>query len=456
MADPAELGAKAHSIRGLLLMAVLVGVAYFLLVRELEFLVDDAFINFRYAKNLARGHGLRFNLGESPPVEAYDLLWTLLMAIPELFRWNTPELSKLVTVSCGATLVFAIARTAYRRSGPDLLVSGATVMLVATLPIFAAWSTSGMETMPAALLVFAVYERLLADPDRPRGWQAGMFAVAAALMRPDGFVMTGTVIFAAGLSAWMFRESKLRKAVLRAACLLVVCTVLHTCWRLWYHGDWISNPTRIKGEFSCLSVERGYEYVASLLLAFPGLPLALLPVLLAVLRGERREWFPLIVICFLLVTVVITAGGDWMPMGRFLVVVVPFFALLFAHGLASMLRRGVRRVWIPSLAASCIGLSLPSAFDLHIVTKTVRERVNFRWGLELTSERAELETSRRLVERCELESRATALFTHAGESMIRGGIGVYGYRTDLELLDCFGLVDPEVARRPTPPGRRAR
>src|SRR5215212_3588570 len=45
--------------------------------------MDDAYISFRYAYNLVEGHGLVFNEGEY--VEGYtSLLWTLLMALPEL------------------------------------------------------------------------------------------------------------------------------------------------------------------------------------------------------------------------------------------------------------------------------------------------------------------------------------------------------------------------------------
>src|SRR5688572_25266220 len=45
-----------------------------------RFLTDDAFISFRYARNLARGAGLVFNPGEAP-VEGYtNFLWVLLLA----------------------------------------------------------------------------------------------------------------------------------------------------------------------------------------------------------------------------------------------------------------------------------------------------------------------------------------------------------------------------------------
>ena len=43
------------------------------------FLTDDAFISFRYVRNLLEGHGLVFNPGER--VEGYsNFLWTLELA----------------------------------------------------------------------------------------------------------------------------------------------------------------------------------------------------------------------------------------------------------------------------------------------------------------------------------------------------------------------------------------
>ena len=42
---------------------------------------DDAYISFRFARNLVRGHGLVFNVGER--VEGYtNFLWTVISAIP--------------------------------------------------------------------------------------------------------------------------------------------------------------------------------------------------------------------------------------------------------------------------------------------------------------------------------------------------------------------------------------
>src|SRR5437773_1541112 len=67
--------------------------------------IDDAFISFRYARNLVQGYGLVFNPGEY--VEGYtNFLWTLLMA-GVVALGNDPEIvSKLLgLLSNGATVL---------------------------------------------------------------------------------------------------------------------------------------------------------------------------------------------------------------------------------------------------------------------------------------------------------------------------------------------------------------
>ncbi len=49
---------------------------------------EDAYITFRYSRNLISGHGLRFNPGDVEAVEGYsNFLWLLIAAIPEIFGW---------------------------------------------------------------------------------------------------------------------------------------------------------------------------------------------------------------------------------------------------------------------------------------------------------------------------------------------------------------------------------
>src|SRR4051812_27890475 len=62
-------------------------------------LFDDAMISMRFARNLASGHGLRWNAGATP-VEGYsNFLWTLWMAVPHALGVAQAKASLFVMVS---------------------------------------------------------------------------------------------------------------------------------------------------------------------------------------------------------------------------------------------------------------------------------------------------------------------------------------------------------------------
>ena len=86
------------------------------------FLCDDAFISFRYARNLLEGHGLVFNPGEY--VEGYsNFLWTLELALLwALFDLRPEYVAPWLSVACTvATIAAAALRTEHLGSGSAVL-----------------------------------------------------------------------------------------------------------------------------------------------------------------------------------------------------------------------------------------------------------------------------------------------------------------------------------------------
>ena len=158
---------------------------------------DDAYITFRYAENLAAGHGLVFNpgepvLGTSTPLFAFILagLKTAGISVITAAHW-------LGLLSM--TLVVVILQLLARRSvSPP--VTAALGMCVALHPDSAFVANSGMETAMSMALVFGGLLLAL----RGRWNLAGGVGAAAYLMRPDGLLI---VIFVAGLM-WFRDRSK--------------------------------------------------------------------------------------------------------------------------------------------------------------------------------------------------------------------------------------------------------
>ena len=174
--------------------------------REYQFLTDDSYISFRYARNLAEGHGLVFNPGFER-VEGYtNLLWVLVLAAGPVVG-VAPEAAAIglgygLTVVLWALVCWFAYGEARSRNAPWLCLLAPT-MLVATRSV-AVWSTGGLETRLFEVLVLGALLRQIVevravahDPIRPvRHWAAALFSLAT-LTRPDALLIAGCSMTAA-------------------------------------------------------------------------------------------------------------------------------------------------------------------------------------------------------------------------------------------------------------------
>src|SRR5437773_11900091 len=84
------------------------------------FVIDDTFISLRYARNLAAGQGLVYNVGER--VEGYtNFLWTVALALPHLLRVDAVaagKLGNLILALASAWLIYRLGRESVLAHGP--------------------------------------------------------------------------------------------------------------------------------------------------------------------------------------------------------------------------------------------------------------------------------------------------------------------------------------------------
>ena len=208
---------------------------------------EDAFISFRYARNLLEGHGLVFNPGER--VEGYtNFLWTLELAgIWGLFgirpEHAAPWLSAFYTVATIAALLWWAARLpGLRYRG---LAGWMALGLVCSSGTFAVWtSAGGLETRQFTFFVVAAVVGLSLHRNRQWGLLAASLSLALAeLTRPEGLLIAGCCIgwfvaqraVDAGRLRWDWRE---------LACLIgpfAVVVIAHFLFRYGYYGEWLPN-----------------------------------------------------------------------------------------------------------------------------------------------------------------------------------------------------------------------
>lgn len=152
--------------------------------------IDDAYIGYRYARNLAHGNGLVFNLGER--VEGFtSLAWVLLVAGGMKLGFDAPVVSRALGMVSGSVLL--VLSYVYAAIGiqPRLKwVAALTPWLLWSTTSFAYWATSGLET---PLLCAAVTLCLILATKEKMGPAVGAAALAT-LTRPEGVFVLGLIL----------------------------------------------------------------------------------------------------------------------------------------------------------------------------------------------------------------------------------------------------------------------
>jgi hypothetical protein len=250
-----------------------------------------------------------------------------------------------------------------------------------------------------------------------------------------------------------------RKALLRAALtvlvLLAIAMTIHLAWRYAYYGDFISNTARLKAGFYWLRIERGVNYIVMLFITVPSclavLLLSFLPK--AVPREHRLLRMQAWLIIGANFVFVLQPGGDFMPMGRFLLVSMPFLTLLFAGMLCGL--RGRNALVASGFTACMVIFSLLPGFNIHPVPHSIREKFDYRWVKNpvSTTEYEHWVAIKKQTDSWVRLGKALKRRTKPGESLVIGTVGAIGYYSDLYIYDTCGLVNREVALRDAPPLR---
>ncbi|HKQ61967.1 MAG TPA: hypothetical protein VJS92_11805 [Candidatus Polarisedimenticolaceae bacterium] len=396
------------------------------------FLIDDAYISFRYAANLADGQGLVFNAGER--VEGYsNLLWVLLLAAGARLGLEPEWLSQALGLAAGFALV-PLAAIAARRLLPADAAALALLpaLWIASNRSLAAWSTGGLETRLFTLLLAAGLLLLADELDRgAHAFPRSCLPLGLALLcRADGFVPVAALL---GALVWI-RRGRVGKHGGLLFALLGAVAGSHVLFRLVYYGALLPNTFHVK--------VTGVEWAAGLdylLLAVRDyglwlmLPLALVP--LAPPRSSLARLARATVLVQL--AYLLAIGGDHFEF-RFLDPLwVPLFVLA-AAGLHDLARR------VPARA------TLRAAVAAGLVV-TVWNAVPSWRGFESTAATISVEREAAL---CRSWREVGDWFRqHAapGEVISVRPAGVIPYRSRLRAFDELGLNDPVVARRPPDP-----
>lgn len=329
-----------------------------------RFLTDDAFISFRYARNLAEGNGLVFNPG-GERVEGYtNFLWVVILAV--LSRLGLPpEIASQILGFLLTGALWGLVAVYTLRDPPNephrWLVVVPLLFLAVTRSV-AVWTTGGLETRLYETLILGGVLSLMAGLETPGPggrWPtvAGILFALAALTRPDGlligaccFIVAGSILMRRGRGAWRLLVAP------GAAFALPVAS--HYLFRRAYYGDWLPNTYYAKvGGTTWWSM--GASYLAMFAIEYAAclwLPLLLGAVIHHWRRGTGYRVVLILAVIIPHAIFVASVGGDHFEY-RPLDLYFPLFFLLLYDG-AKRLSRGALGSWVVSgyLAVVLAGL----------------------------------------------------------------------------------------------------
>lgn len=421
---PLPVGALRVLGLGLPMLLTLAGA-----LRVSSFTIDDAYISFRYAENLAHGQGLVYNLGER--VEGYtNFLWTVLLAVAVKLGAPTTLAAKVLGAA-GACATLVPTYLLSQRLRPFSNLPCLATWLLATSFLFTGYAVFGLETPLFLLLTLAGTELFLreegasssAEPAAARRfpWSGAVFALAA-LTRPEAPLFLGLLLL------WHAEIAFSRRNLVRLL-VFALPVAAHLLWRHSYYGAWVPNTLAAKtGDFA-QQIKGGSEYVRKYQ-QHAGTFLWLgLGSVAASLVHRRRDGLAIASIALLFGIYVVFVGGDWMPYFRFLAPAEPFAFLLVDDAVRAIVARRER---VASLAIAAFGA-------ITIATRT---------GELIQAQRNILVNDKGFWD--DAAGRTAEWFVNNTEPgpIAIADIGYVGYRTGYPIVDMLGLLSPEISSLP--------
>lgn len=420
--------------------------------------IDDAFISFRYARNLVNNYGFVFNAGER--VEGYsNFLWTLLMAGIIKLGIDVVLAAKFISILFGVANVvtlFLLARFVFK--GNSALALLAAFLLAVSID-FVSWSFFAMETQMFTFFILnGVYAYL--QRERKRFFASAVWFALASLTRIEGVFVFGFVVL--HQAVWWLREHRWLRDHLLWLATFGVIYLPYTAWRIYYYGSLLPNTYYAKMGGGL------YKYLAGLLYAmdfissagsFPVFLLAFLPLLRRDGLTFRRTAIWFVVICYWIFA--ISSGGDWMPNHRFFIPILPLmivialegavelFALLGGWQITARMEESYHRI--------AKGIALVALALLLVVAHPVAYFIDFGQLLVATKRapityfkqrvKEFLSPPPEVVEVAALGQRMRENLP-ADSTIALEDIGMIPYYSGFKTIDAFGLTDPHIAHLP--------
>jgi len=232
-----------------------------------DFVFDDAFISFRYAQNLADGHGIVWNTGEAP-TEGYTNLLLILVLAPFIALGFDPLLVvRILSFASLMGVVYLVYNEAIKQEDTDKTTAFLIASILLLYPASVEISLIGLETVIYALfllLSLLAGNTFIYDQSTKSSIKFSLILFLTALIRPE-VLMFYPILFMTYL--FYKREERLPKfrPLMIGALWIVALILIYLSWKIIYFGDILPNPFYIKAAnktfFSPIGAESFFWFV---------------------------------------------------------------------------------------------------------------------------------------------------------------------------------------------------
>lgn len=219
-----------------------------------KFTVDDAYITFRYALHMAQGHGIVWNVGESP-VEGYsNFLWVLINAFLIKLNVDPVLFTKIMGVGAVIGILGVYWKIASDFFNDKKLYSAAFVVAAALIlinPSTAIHTVSGLETMVYTVFILILSYlsyKLIKSFNKQILYLFAAVSLICSLLRPEGILISlglFILIYFMVINKNKFDESKI-KTILPFILVFLMPIAIYMAFRIYYFNEIFPLPFLVK------------------------------------------------------------------------------------------------------------------------------------------------------------------------------------------------------------------
>lgn len=358
--------------------------------------VDDAYISYRYGKNLMEGKGLVYNQGEY--VEGYtNFLWTIITApFTQIKTVDVSIFSSTLGLLISMVNILMVSLIAKMFNGNLTKYLKYLVLLPALFMALddsiAFWAIGGMEFPLYTLFILGItYNYFRINDGKKYLFNLIILLMLCTLSRPEGNMII--VVTLAHMFLFRKRIKNFSKVFFTIIAAYALFCIGYYGFKYLFYGQLIPNTFYAKGvtDFK-MNLVLGTKYLALCVGTRIYIFLFILFIPFKKAFTDLRQSY-LVSFVLIYIIYIVAVGGDWMIANRFFVPIIPMLYILSVIGFLNVLNKiseyyksETKSIKIAKITSSVLAIALfLSTLSLleykQLIIKDNNARYEMQWSM---------------------------------------------------------------------------